>query len=190
MPSFVAVSPIDLPSTEIAETTARWPGAQRFKRAPDLALARSLFRLGSGRVEGFVQHDLQAAADLAEGVDQLEPRDGVEPWLDRQIALPGVAFQVDGKKRFLHDVLWIDTALPGSAPRKAANKARPPGEEIPHRLFRRPARAAFSSRASSASSLPPTRVHSFFAASGGLVTPGQSRPEYPPRARKMSITKR
>ena len=122
MPSFLAVSPIVLPSTEIAATTARWPGASVSKRAPDLALARSLFRLGRRRVERFVEHDLQAAADLPERIDQLEPRDGVKPRLDRQIAPPGVAFQVDGKKRFLHDVLWIDAALSGAAPCKAANE--------------------------------------------------------------------
>jgi hypothetical protein len=29
---------------------------------------------------------------------------------------------VDGKKRFLHDVLWIDAALPCAATRKAANE--------------------------------------------------------------------
>ncbi len=130
MPSFVAVSPIDRAFHRDRRDDGALAGSERFKRAPDLALARSLFRLGSGRVEGFVQLDLQAAADLAEGVDQLEPRDGVEPWLDRQIALPGVAFQVDGKQRFLHDVLWIDAALSGSAPREAANKGGRPAKKF------------------------------------------------------------
>lgn len=97
-------------------------GGKRIKSPSDLAVACCLLRLGRRRIKGLFQHDFHAAPYLAEGIDQLETRDRKEPRFHRQVALPSVALQVNGKKCFLHDILWVDAALPDTPPCKTPHK--------------------------------------------------------------------
>ena len=103
-------------------TTERWPGASSIQRPADLAVAdacraparrvfrryrRSRLRCG-GRACGRRRSACSARSRKATAAPARRP--------------PGVPFQMDGQQRFLHDILRIDTALPGPAPRKAAHE--------------------------------------------------------------------
>lgn len=105
----------------------------RGKRIQDpsyLTVARCLLRFGRRCVKGFLQHDFHAASYLAEGIDQLETRNCKKPGFHRQVALPGVTLQVNGKKCFLHDILWVDAALPDTPPCKTPHKGGGLSEEL------------------------------------------------------------
>jgi hypothetical protein len=84
------------------------PVREAIERALNVA-GMGFFLFGGG--EGFgeiADVDLDALAAAAVGVDDLVARDGIDPWAERAVGLPGVAFEMNGQQGFLHDILSVD----------------------------------------------------------------------------------
>ena len=137
----VAVAAIDWPSSEIELTMSRWRGASvsRSLRASLSACGSSASGAARKSSKSSIGSTRRRAA-AAHRVDDLVPRDRVDPGRKRLPGVPGMALEMDRQQGLLHRILDIRVPHPGARETRRAPSPAPTGRSPPAAAGMRPRR--------------------------------------------------